>query len=124
MDLLIKKYREAEEFSNNKKYLQSAVDYIKENYIRDLGLNEVAEKVQLSPTYFSKIFKEGLNITFIDYINFLRIEKSKELIKSSEITMTEVALKVGYNNDQSFTRYFKKYEGITPGQYRNSIKSV
>ena len=56
----------------------------------------------------------------MDYLNKTRIEHAKKLLANSDYTVAEVALRSGYNNDQAFNRFFKKFEGITPGMYRVS----
>ncbi|UZQ86925.1 helix-turn-helix transcriptional regulator [Thermoclostridium stercorarium] len=59
-----------------------------------------------------------MNMSITDYLNTYRIEKAKNMLKNSNLNLEKIALSVGYNNIQSFKRYFKKYEGITPSEYR------
>jgi len=112
-------------YQNNSmnRYCRQVVEYINEHYQQDVSISSVAERLNLSYPYLSKIFKENLKVNFNDYLNAKRIDESKKLLSNTEDSVYEIALKVGYNNDQSFTRFFKKFEGITPGDYRKKTGS-
>jgi YesN/AraC family two-component response regulator len=97
--------------------IAAACEFINNHYNTDISLTNVADYVMLNPSYFSTIFKAQKKITFIDYLNTLRIDKAKKLIIDSKLSLTEIAKKIGYNNYQQFNRYFKKFEGVTPKQY-------
>jgi AraC-like DNA-binding protein len=86
----------------------------------DLTLSYVADHFYITASYLSAFFKENVGDTFLNYLTRLRIEKSKELIRNTNLTMTEIAEKVGYASGNTFTRIFKKVEHITPTQYRES----
>lgn len=94
------------------------VDYIEQNYQKDISAEDVAASAGMGYHHMRRVFKEQLGVSFLDYINMKRIGKAKELLRSTDDQMPAIAEIVGYNNTQSFTRYFKKYEGITPGEYR------
>lgn len=107
----------------DKKYMSKILDYLKNNYTRsDIGIQSASEAINISYSYMRKIFKEYMGSNFIDYLNSLRIEHAKKLLLETELTNNEIAEKVGYNNDLSFTRNFKKQEGITPGEYKKHSK--
>jgi len=78
----------------------------------------------MNPSYLSYFFKEQTGENFIDYLNKVRIEKAKELLKDSSMSLSEIASQVGYSNAGYFNRIFKKIVGITPGQYRNRFDQV
>lgn len=100
------------------RYMLKAQEYITENYTNsEISLNCAAEYIGINSAYLSKLFKEEFNENFIDYINRLRINKAKELLNSTRITVKEVGYAVGFNSIQNFIRTFKKHEGITPGKY-------
>ncbi len=105
--------------TKSSKYVESILQYIDDNIQNDISLNDVADHVNLTPTYVSKIFKENIGKNYIDYLNESRINKSKQLLSETKLTTKEVGFRVGFNNIQSFFRTFKRYEGITPGQYRD-----
>lgn len=103
--------------------IQTALDYIQQNYKNDISLSEVADVVHLSMMYFGRLFKQETGKTFTDYLTYLRIEKAKQMIKSSSRKIFEVSKSVGYINDKYFTRIFKKITGMTPLEYRKHTKN-
>ena len=104
---------------NIKMVLRKAIDYINEHYNEQLTLNEVAEKIFVSSCYISRMFKKELGKNFVDYLNGLRLEKAKELLKDPKYKTYEIAELVGIPDAHYFSRLFKKYEGLTPTEYRD-----
>lgn len=106
-------------------YYQEAKRFLQENFTRNINITEVAESLSVSYPYLSRIFKSQSDggQTLSDYLNLLRIRKSKELLGETGMTLCEIAEAVGYNNVQSYQRFFKKYENMTPGDYRK-LKQV
>lgn len=100
--------------------IQRAINYINANYHRDITLTEIANYVYLSPYHFSRIFKVKTGEKYIDYLSRVRIEKAKELLSQSEMKITDICVKVGYNSKTHFHKMFKLYTGVTPQEYRNS----
>lgn len=111
-----------DEYQNLHKLVEQMLIIIDENYQKDLSLSEVAEKLSVSTSYLSRLFKEKLHKNFKEYLTEYKIKKAKELLSDIGLSIHEVALKVGYNNPMQFTRMFKKYERITPAEYRERIK--
>lgn len=99
-------------------YCELAKKYLEENYMRDMNIIDVADQLDISYSYLSKIFRIKTGVTLTDYLNNVRIEKSKLFLATTFLTLNEIAEKVGYNNVQSYQRFFKKYLNITPGDYR------
>ncbi|MBZ9536395.1 helix-turn-helix transcriptional regulator [Cytobacillus oceanisediminis] len=97
--------------------VESVISYIQDNYTNDLSLGEVADHFQLSESYVSKLIKDHLKSSFKNYVNQLKVEKSKDLLKSGKYMVSEVGEMVGCKNVNTFIRIFKQYEGITPGKY-------
>lgn len=97
--------------------IHKAVNHILRNYARKLTLEEVAEAVYLSPSYFSKVFKQEMGCNFNAYLNELRIEKSKALLLEN-LKLVEVATLVGFEDQSYFTKVFKRVTGTTPNLYR------
>ncbi|MEW9699769.1 response regulator [Paenibacillus sp. SI8] len=98
--------------------LDKARRYIEHKFTEDLSLEEVAEFVHLNPHYFSKVFKQQVGETFIDFVTGLRIQKAKELIESGAFSLKEVCFEIGYKDPNYFSRVFKKVTGFTPTEYR------
>ena len=97
-----------------------ALEYLHENYKKYVTLDEVSRFVNISPYYFSKIFKEEVGFNFIDYLTRIRREKAKQLLNNKELSVKEICLEVGYNDPNYFSRLFKKQEGITPTDFREN----
>lgn len=100
--------------------IYKAINYIKQNYMKKITLEEVASHVYLSPSYFSKIFKEEMKYSFNTYLNYVRIEMSKKLLLDDTLDLIEVSNMVGYEDQSYFSKVFKKFTGMSPGKYRES----
>ena len=94
------------------------MNYIQANYL-DVSLDDLAEKFFLSKPYLSKYIKEKSGMTFGDIVKKVRMKKARALLKSSSMTVENIALTVGYQNVENFNRLFKKAYNITPVQFRN-----
>ncbi|RHP29897.1 helix-turn-helix domain-containing protein [Lachnotalea sp. AF33-28] len=100
------------------RYLAAAMTFIAENYACNITIKDVAFAVEISTSYLSHLFHDGLGTTFISYLTSIRIEAAKELLMASSLTVTEISARVGYTDTNYFIRAFKKSLGISPGQYR------
>ena len=101
--------------------VEKAMEFIRVNYGKDLSIDDVAASVFLSSGYLSIIFKEETGYTVLEYITAIRMGKAKELVlQGPGLKVKEIAEQLGYNNVQSFIRYFKKYYGETPMAYRKN----
>lgn len=98
--------------------INSAIAYIEKHYMGNISLDELANHVGLTPQYFSAYFKEETKVNFVDYVTKLRIDKAKELIRNSQMSVQETCFIVGYHDPNYFSRIFKKMEGITPTTYK------
>lgn len=98
--------------------IENAKEYIDKNYNRDISLDDVSRVVNVSPYYFSKLFKEDTGVNFIEYVTGIRMEKAKELLAESEYSMKEICSMVGYGDPNYFSRTFKKNVGVTPTEYK------
>ena len=96
------------------------VSYIQQNFTGKISLREFGEQFHLSEKYISRYFKEHFHITLSQYVAYLRLEYAKQLLQDTDISVTEVAMRSGYQNISYFIRSFKKTYGISPLKYRNS----
>lgn len=103
----------------NKDLIHKAMDYIRNNYAQDINLKEVAFEVGLSSSYFSKLFKEEVGMTYTDYLNKVRIEKGKQLLDQGH-SLADTAYQVGFNDQSYFSKVFKKVEQVAPGQWKET----
>lgn len=103
------------DYSN--KIVQATKEYLEAHYADEISLEDVAEQVNISPQYFSKLIKKNTGFNFIDWLSMLRVKKAKELLTNSNYTVKEVCFMVGYKDPNYFSRIFKKRIGITPSEF-------
>ena len=96
----------------------AAKSYIDSHYQNDLSLDEISQSLNISPYYFSKLFKEELGITFIEYLTRIRLSRARELLAQGTIPVKDVCTTVGYQDPNYFSRLFRRTEGISPSEYR------
>lgn len=98
--------------------IKKALQYIDQNFNKNITLESVAKYVHLNPQYFSKYFKNAMNMNFVDYVSKMRINYSKKLLSETDLSINVISLKAGYMDCSYFCKVFKKYEGISPHKYR------
>lgn len=103
--------------------IQQAVEFIEQNYTRDISLDDIARNVHLSPNYLSNVFRRERGDTIFNFITALRMKRAAELLATTDMPVKEIANNVGYNNVQSFIRFFKKHFAFTPNQFRKNMQS-
>ena len=95
-----------------------ALAYLQRFYYQKISTQEIADYMNLSPDHFARLFKRKYEISFTDFLIQTRIEASKALLTQTPFTVTEIALELGYQEPNYFTRVFKKVVGIPPTEYR------
>lgn len=100
-------------------YVKRALNFIDSRYNEQITLDEMTRQLQISRSYFCSLLKKETNRTFSQLLNETRIEKSKELLVKGSLSVLEVALAVGFNNQNYYTMTFKKLVNMTPLEYRN-----
>ena len=100
------------------KNIDKSIKYIEENYNKHISLIDVAKHIYLSHEYFSRLFKEEVGENFTTYLTMYRINKAKELIKSTDMKISQIAMEVGYTNPGYFSKNYKKYMGVSPEEDR------
>jgi two-component system response regulator YesN len=113
----------SEEIQNQRKgsidgIIPMVLNYLNNNYYYDISLNDVAKNVNLSYNYLSKVFKDEIGKSFIDFLTELRLEKSMKLLADESISIKEICQKIGYNDPNYYSKAFKKITGMTPTEYR------
>jgi two-component system response regulator YesN len=101
--------------------IEEIKNFIKDNFYQPLSVNKLCQKFHYTPSYFSTMFKKEAGITYRDYLKKIRIEKAKELMKKTSLTISEVAFEVGYQNFNVFWEAFKSREGISPKEWRRKL---
>lgn len=100
--------------------IAAAKQYINEHFHEPLQMSEVAGKLYLSTAYFSRLFKEKIGMTFSDYLASCRVERARQLLATTDLSISEVANAIGYQEANSFSRLFKTRTGQSPSEYRAS----
>lgn len=93
-------------------------NYINENYSEKITLNAIADSVGFSKYYISRLFKQHMGVTIIDYLIKVRLDKAKELLGKGDYSIKQISFMIGYSDPNYFTWSFKKYLGISPIKYR------
>lgn len=106
-----------------RKIVIDSLDYINENYMKNIKISELAEICHMSETHFRRLFEETIQMMPVDYINFVRIQKACEYINSSNDSIENVALKVGYISQSTFNRNFNKFVGVPPCKWKKASES-
>jgi two-component system response regulator YesN len=114
---------------NEKKHIYSkpvsaVIDYIQRKYQEDPSLTELAELVSMSPNYLGALFKKELGMSIVDYINECKINKSKELLETTNMKTNEIAAQVGFADHSYYSRVFRKEVGCNPKDYRKQLSRV
>lgn len=97
---------------------KKAKEYIDENYAKSITLEDVSREINVSPQYFSKLFKEETGKNFIDYLTGIRISAAKKLLSQGNLSIKEICYHIGYSDPNYFSRIFKKTVGVTPTEYK------
>ena len=95
--------------------------YLQEHLAEEVSLSVLAEEFHLSAQYISQLFKNEIGVGFLTYLTNIRMERAKQLLLSTSLSIAEVSEQSGYSDYRVFTKVFKKAEGITPSQYRRDF---
>lgn len=105
--------------------MERILEFIRKNLSdENLSVNGIAEQMGVSPSHLSRYFKHQMGNGVLEYIHQSRVNLAKDLLKNApEIKIRDVAARSGFCNITTFIRVFKKYEGVTPGQYREALET-
>lgn len=103
--------------------LDEAVQFINAQYAQNITVQDVAEHLFMSPSHFQRLFKKTTGVTFMQYLQNIRIQRCCELLKSTSIPIQEAANRVGYQDMKFFHALFRKKTGVTPRQYRRNAQN-
>lgn len=102
--------------------IKPVLEYIENHYSRGLTLEDLAAVVGMNPKYFCRVFRSLTHHSPVDYLNFYRIEQAAYMLGNTDLSVTEVGNRCGFCESSYFTKVFRKYKGVTPIQYRKSIR--
>ena len=110
------RFREAR--AHGSSIVHDIVRYIRTNYSRELTLQEISEQFFLSREYISRKFKQEFNENIVDFLSRIRIESAKALLANPKLKIVEISQAVGYQDEKYFSKVFKKFEGVSPNEFR------
>ncbi len=119
LDQFIRKSRSTSRYNEN---TRKSIDYMERNFCSRVSLGDIAKAVSVNSSYLSRLFKNDTGINAMDYLNKIRMENSARLISEGKFTLKSIADKVGIQNYNHFFKLFKKYYGITPGEYKQKVE--
>ncbi len=105
--------------SSSTSFHKTVIDYIDKNFSDNITSQDIAKILHLNNSYFCRLFKKNFGLPFQNYLSFYRIEKSKSLLRKTDLSVLEVALKVGFNSQSYYSKLFKNHYLLTPSEYRN-----
>ncbi len=110
-----------QQLSERDRLMQNAACYIKEHCHNHITLKEIADRMGFTPEYFSSVFKTAIGLNFVDYLNNMRIAKAINYLNQTDLPISVISEKCGFNDSNYFAIVFKKIVGISPRNYRNSL---
>ena len=103
--------------------LRQAIDYVQTHLDQNLSLAEIAAAINISPTYFSRLFKRATGRSPHQYVIQQRVERAKKLLKTTDLAIANIALQVGFSSQSHLTQHFKHLTGVTPKQVSKIVRS-
>ncbi|REJ83380.1 MAG: AraC family transcriptional regulator [Acidobacteria bacterium] len=103
--------------------LRSVREHVEDNFERQVPLAEAADVAGFERTYFSHYFHKKTGVTYVRWLNALRISRSISFLRNREMSISEVAEQVGYRDLRTFERNFKRFLGCTPSSFRRGLRS-
>lgn len=98
--------------------IKKSIEYIGNHYADEITVTKVAAHINFSPTYFSRLFKKETGRSYVEYVQFVRLQRAIALIRHSDETLEQIAEELGFNTPNYFCNVFKKFVGLTPSEYR------
>ena len=108
--------------NKNQQKIRQAMEYIQENYDKDLNMAVVSNHISMNYSLFSYMFKEYTGSNFVNYLKGIRMEKAKKLLAETDMRIIEISQQVGYDNEKHFMKTFKASVGVSPSEYRKNTK--
>lgn len=108
--------------NKNQQKIKQAIDYIQENYDKDLNMAVVSNHISMNYSLFSYLFKEYTGSNFVNYLKGIRMQEAKRLLDETDLRIIEISAKVGYENEKHFMKIFKSVCGVSPSEYRKNAQ--
>lgn len=107
-----------EYINSTHKIINEAIGYINNNFADDITLESISNRFFVSTAYFSRIFKKSTGLTFIEYLNSVRIKEAQKLLATTNLSISEISERIGYKSNTHFGRILKKISHLSPREYR------
>lgn len=104
--------------------LSEALKHMQERLGEDISRDDVARVACLSPSHFSRVLKQTFGVSFTDLLARMRVERARELLETSEMSLIRIGSECGFSDQSYFTKIFQKYTGVTPGRYRRERRGA
>ncbi|NIK69517.1 MULTISPECIES: response regulator [unclassified Paenibacillus] len=101
--------------------VKESIQYLDEHLHEPVTMRDIADHLHMNASYFSVLFKEQTGLTFSDYLTRRRVQRAKELLTGTRLSINEIAEKAGYQTAKYFVKVFRSHEGVSPGQYRKNV---
>ena len=108
------------EVSDHQELLYNCLEYIHHHFKEPLTLTDLATAIDVTPTYISRLWNKSIGYSFTHYLNLLRIDYARYMLRESTLTITDIGFACGYETLRHFNRVFKEFTGSTPQHYRNT----
>ena len=105
---------------STKDYVEYAIAYSKEHFMEDIGIADIAYNLNITPNYLGNLFLKQTSIKYNDFLTEVRMNKAKEMLINTNMTVTKIAERVGYNSSKYFTNVFSKITNMSPSEYREN----
>lgn len=118
---LFQHHSSQKEVQQEERTIHGITRYLQEHLAEEVSLSVLSDEFHLSAQYISQLFKSEIGVNFLAYLTNIRMEKAKQLLMSTSLSVAEVSAQSGYGDYRVFTKVFKKSEGVTPSQYRRDF---
>lgn len=104
--------------------VSEALHYLEEHLHESITMRDIAEQLHMNASYFSVLFKEQTGLTYSEYVTRRRVQRAKELLVSTRLSIAEISEQVGYQTAKYFVKVFRTLENVSPGQYRQNVMNT
>ncbi len=111
-------------YNGHSQIIVKALQFINKHYKEKITLKDIEQNLHVNASYFSTLFKHEMGVTFTDYLNELKIEHASDLLSTTNLSIIDISLSAGFDDQSYFTKVFKKAKGVTPKQYRSANSAV
>ena len=102
-------------------YVEDTIKYISDNYEKNINIKEISDKLFVSESHLSRLFKSTVGYTFVDYLTYYRIKKALAYLRDPNVKIYKIAEKIGYKDQRYFSVIFKKLVGVTPKEFKKQL---